>query len=416
MTEPNDSSFQKDMSINPAENITRMNRKSILEERIKLAIEATGIGTWDYDLIQNTARYDAQCKKLFGFPPDAEFTYKDFIECIDAGDRIRRDEVLASTLAGEHSGRYETQYRIKTKDEGILRWISSKGKIFFNADGKPFRLIGAMLDITKEKLQEQQLEQLVRDRTASLIDANNQLAESNQNLSEFAYVASHDLQEPLRKINTFSQQLKEKTYGDQTDEVNAFLNKITDASKRMSRLIEDLLSYARLQNPEEAEQPTNLGEIVETVVRDFDLEISQTNAIVEVGNLPVVQAIPMRMNQLFQNLFSNSLKFIPAGEQPYIRIHSTLLDNTEKNKLDSLDQRRDYNEIIFSDNGIGFDPEYSEKIFTIFQRLNARSQYEGTGIGLAICRKIVMNHHGLITAHSREHGGSEFRIILPVAG
>jgi two-component system CheB/CheR fusion protein len=512
----------------------------MLEERIKLAIEVTGIGTWDFDPIQNEARYDDQCKKLFGFTKDREFTIKDFLDSISVDDRIRREEILLKALDGENSGRYETKYRIKTADEGKFRWINSKGKVFFNREGKAVRLIGTMLDVTTEKVQEQllkeseerfrlaseastaliwmsdtdklcnyfnkswlkfrgrkleeelgngwaegvypedfdrclgnykskfdlreefymeyrlkfhdgtyrwisdtggprfspdgifegyvgtcidihdqkmsreQLEQLIQDRTASLLDANNQLEESNQNLSEFAYVASHDLQEPLRKINTFSQQLKEKNYGEQTNEVNNSLNKITDASKRMSRLIEDLLNYARLQNAEDAKIPTDLKKIVADVVKDFDLEISQADAIVEIGNLPTIRAIPLLMNQLFNNLLSNSLKFMYPGKKPHIRINSEVMTNSEKKKLHLLNQQLDYYQIIFSDNGIGFSPEFSEKIFTIFQRLNARSQYEGTGIGLAICRKIVINHHGLIVAHSKENEGSDFKIILPV--
>jgi two-component system, chemotaxis family, CheB/CheR fusion protein len=511
----------------------------LLEERIKLAVEATGIGTWDFDPVQNITRYDDQCKKLFGFSVDQEFTYSDFIACINPKDRILRDDMLLQALQGENNGRYETRYRIKTKDEGKIRWIKSKGKVFFNAKGKAIRLIGAMLDITEEKINEEllkeseerfrlasesstamiwmsgkdkmrhyfnnswlkftgktleqeigtgwadgifpedyekglqiylnkfdrreeyyieyrlrsnngtyrwisdagiprfspaglfegyigtcidihdqkmtreQLEQLVLERTTSLIDANKQLEASNQNLSEFAYVASHDLQEPLRKIDTFSQQLKERNYGEQTEEVKRYLNKITDASKRMSRLIEDLLNYARLQNMEDAKVPTDLNKIVETVVSDFDLEISQSDATIEVGDLPTIQAIPMRMSQLFNNLLSNSLKFVQAGKKPMISIHSGSLAEEEKSKMESLNQQLDYYQIIFSDRGIGFNPEFSERIFNIFQRLNGRSEYEGTGIGLTICRKIVLNHHGAILANSKENEGSEFKIILP---
>jgi PAS domain S-box-containing protein len=511
----------------------------LLEERIKLAVEATGIGTWDFDPVQQITRYDDQCKKLFGFSTDQKFNYSDFLSCISPKDRILRDDILLHALQGDHDGRYETRYRIKTKDEGTIRWIKSKGKVFFNAKGKPVRLIGTMLDITEEKINEEllkeseerfrlasesstamiwmsgkdklcyyfnnswlkftgktldqeigngwaagifpedykkslevyantfdrreefymefrlrfhngtyrwisnagvprfspaglfegyigtcmdihdqkmtreQLEQLVLERTNSLLDANNQLEASNQNLSEFAYVASHDLQEPLRKINTFSQQLKERDYGEQTEDVKKYLNKITNASKRMSRLIEDLLNYARLQNTEDAKVPTDLNKIVETVVSDFDLEISQSDATIEIGHLPTIQAIPMRMSQLFNNLLSNSLKFVQPGKKPVISVRSDSLGDEEKSKMDSLNQQLDYHQIIFSDCGIGFNPEFSERIFNLFQRLNGRSEYEGTGIGLTICRKIVLNHHGTILANSRENEGSEFKIILP---
>jgi len=409
----------EDITNNRSEQIFLLDKKEQLEERIKLAIDATGIGTWDFDPVQNTARYDDQSKILFGFSGDAEFTYSDFLECLSPADRVRREEILSRALAGENNGRYETQYRITTKNENKRRWISSRGKVFFDAGGKAVRLIGTMLDITMEKdheeLVKEKLEKLVQERTSSLLDANNQLEASNQSLSEFAYVASHDLQEPLRKINTYSQQLKERTYGEETTEVNAHLNKISEASKRMSRLIEDLLNYARLQNSESVMVPTDLKKIAESVVQDFDLQIIQSHASIEIGHLPTIMAIPLRMNQLFHNLLSNALKFMPRERQPVISIQSSLLSETEKKKFDSLNQQFNYHRIIFKDNGIGFNPEFSEKIFVIFQRLNGRSEYEGTGIGLTICRKIVLNHYGIIFANSKEDEGSEFNIILPEA-
>jgi signal transduction histidine kinase len=409
----------EDITANHSEKISLLNNKEQLEERIKLAIDATGIGTWDFDPVLNSARYDDQCKILFGFSGGAEFTYSDFLECHSPADRTRREKTLSRALAGENGGRYETQYRITTNNEHKRRWISSKGKVFFDAGGKAVRLIGTMLDITREKdneeLVKEQLEKLVQERTSSLLDANNQLEASNQSLSEFAYVASHDLQEPLRKINTYSQQLKERTYGEETTEIKTHLNKISEASKRMSRLIEDLLNYARLQNSEMAMVPTDLKKIMESVAQDFDLQINQSRASIEIGPLPTILAIPLSMGQLFHNLFSNALKFMPPERQPVITIHSSLMSDAEKKKFDSLNQQLNYHRIIFKDNGIGFNPEFAEKIFVIFQRLNGRSEYEGTGIGLAICRKIVLNHHGIIFANSREDEGSEFNIILPVA-
>jgi signal transduction histidine kinase len=183
----------------------------------------------------------------------------------------------------------------------------------------------------------------------------------------------------------------------------------------MNRLIEDLLNYARLQNAEDPKVATDLRKIAETVVSDFELEISQSHAIIEIGDLPTIQAIPLRMSQLFHNLLSNSLKFMPPARIPRISIKSTLLNETEKKKLNSLNQHLNYYQIIFKDNGIGFNPDFSEKIFTIFQRLNGRTEYEGTGIGLTICRKIVQNHDGLIFANSKENEGSEFKIVLPVS-
>jgi two-component system CheB/CheR fusion protein len=295
---------------------------------------------------------------------------------------------------------YEVTFDVPPVGKRIYSMNATK---FQRIAGDPLILI-SMEDVTVNRME----------RT-SLVNANSLLEASNQNLSEFAYVASHDLQEPLRKINTYSQHLKEKNYGEQTNEVYDYLNKITGASKRMNRLIEDLLNYARLQNAEDPKVPADLRKIAEVVVRDFELEISQSHAVIEIGDLPTIQAIPLRMSQLFHNLLSNSLKFMPPARIPRISIKSTLLNETEKKKMNSLNQHLNYYQIIFKDNGIGFNPDFSEKIFSIFQRLNGRTEYEGTGIGLTICRKIVQNHDGLIFAKSKENEGSEFKIILPVS-
>jgi two-component system CheB/CheR fusion protein len=183
----------------------------------------------------------------------------------------------------------------------------------------------------------------------------------------------------------------------------------------MGHLIEDLLNYSRLQNTEEAFVLTNLNEVVDLVIKEFDLEISQKKAIIDIRGLPALKVVPLRIHQLFHNLFSNSLKFIRPGTQPVIVISSKLLNSRERAEYPSLDQELRYVQISFSDNGIGFKQEFAEKAFTIFQRLNGRSEYEGTGIGLAICRKIVINHGGIMFAHSRENEGTEFIIILPVS-
>jgi signal transduction histidine kinase len=209
--------------------------------------------------------------------------------------------------------------------------------------------------------------------------------------------------------------LREESKDISPEELNNYLYKIEDSATRMAHLIEDLLNYSRLQNTEEAFITTSLNEVVDNVMKEFDLEINQKKAVVNVGELPRLKIVPLRMHQLFHNLFSNSLKFIKPGTQPVITIHSKPLSSRERSAYGSLNQQLKYVQITFADNGIGFKQEFAEKAFTIFQRLNGRSEYEGTGIGLAICRKIVVNHGGIMFAQSKENEGTEFVIIFPVS-
>jgi two-component system CheB/CheR fusion protein len=308
--------------------------------------------------------------------------------------------------------KFYVEVRMRRHD-GIYRWVSNSGAPRYLYSNKFEGYVGTCVDIHEQKMSNEQLEEIVRQRTTSLLIANNQLEASNHNLAEFAYVASHDLQEPLRKIKTFSQLLREESKEIPWEDLNTYLHKIDDSATRMSHLIEDLLDYSRLQNTQEAFVETDLNKIVDDVIKEFDLEISQKKAAIHFTELPALKAVPLRIHQLFHNLFSNSLKFIKPGTQPVITIKSKLLSSAELEQFTSLDRGIEYWKISFADNGIGFKQEFAEKAFTIFQRLNGRSEYEGTGIGLAICRKIVMNHGGLMIAHSKENEGTEFIIILP---
>lgn len=292
----------------------------------------------------------------------------------------------------------------------------------FPVMGKRLMLInGRQLDTVSEKLvlisMEEiaidRMERLVIERTQSLQTANTQLESTNQNLSEFAYVASHDLQEPLRKIQVFTNRLNEKLAGHITDEEQEYVNKILDSSERMSRLIEDLLKLARQENNAADLKMIDLNIILKQIRSDFDLAITQKKAELDIGNLDTIEATRLGMSQLFYNLMANALKFVQPDIKPVIKIHSGKLTSEEKKNHPVLDPDRDYCKIEFSDNGIGFSQANAEKVFTIFQRLNNRRKYEGTGIGLAICRKIVQNLQGLIFAQSKEMEGTTFVVILP---
>jgi two-component system, chemotaxis family, CheB/CheR fusion protein len=233
-------------------------------------------------------------------------------------------------------------------------------------------------------------------------------------LDQFAHVASHDLQEPLRKILTFSMRLQDNHKDELSTEVKGYLHKIEASSSRMTVLIKDLLNYSRLLQHEKLFSKTDLNVTLDTTLVDFELLIEEKKAEIVVAKLPTLDAIPFQMNQLFNNLISNSLKFSKDGVPPVITITSRKLPEKEIEKYASLNPALSYVEIILQDNGIGFDQKYADQIFTIFQRLHSNETYSGTGIGLSLCKKIVENHHGEIFADSKENEGAVFHIILPL--
>ena len=238
-----------------------------------------------------------------------------------------------------------------------------------------------------------------------------QLEQSNASLEEFAYVASHDLKEPLRKISTFGDRLVATQAEKLLPEGKLYLQKIVDASQRMQTMINDLLSISMISN-NTAFENYSLQTILEEALQTLEYKIEQNNAIVTFDTLPEAQIIPSQFRQLFQNLLSNSLKFVREGIQPAIRIHCSVVDAKDLANY-QLRQASKYYKIEFSDNGIGFENEFAGKIFAIFQRLHGRSEYEGSGIGLAICKKIVEHHGGIIYANGVPNEGATFTIILP---
>lgn len=240
---------------------------------------------------------------------------------------------------------------------------------------------------------------------------NSELLKSNRDLEQFAYVASHDLQEPLRKIQTFTQLL-----GENMDDVHLtkkYQEKINQSSVRMKQLIQDMLNFSRISNSEDAFEDTDLNIILENLIIDFELLLREKEAKINHPNLPTIKGIPLQLSQLFANIINNSLKY--TEEKPVIDITCRMLDREDVASYPKLNPDATYYQIDFSDNGIGFDPQYSEQIFAIFQRLHGKQSYSGTGIGLALCKKIVENHKGLIFAKGEPDKGATFTIILPVA-
>lgn len=302
------------------------------------------------------------------------------------------------------------------------RTILLNAKQIINEKPSELLILLALEDITERKAEQKKLENF-NEQLEALVKARTlELEQSNVQLQQFAYIASHDLQEPLRKIITFSSILQNKQTEELSQTSKNLLKKIEGSSLRMSQLIQDVLNYSHVVNRENLFVQTDLNDVLKNVLNDFELMIEQKNAIIKVEKLPLISAVPLQMNQLFYNLISNALKFSKADIQPVIHVSSRNLSPAQLKKHQSLIQHRPvaggksplYKEIIFKDNGIGFEQKYEKQIFIIFQRLHGKSEYTGTGIGLALSKKIVENHHGEIFVKAKTNGGTSFHIILPV--
>lgn len=291
---------------------------------------------------------------------------------------------------------WEGEIRNRAKD-GSFYWVNTTIVPFMDEDGKAEQYVSVRYEITERKLAEEQLKVYSK-----------KLEISNQELQDFASVAAHDLQEPLRKIQTFSDRVKTKAKDSLSTETQDYLDRIQASAKRMQVLINDLLTYSRVTTKANPFSEVYLNEIINQVTSDLELRIEQTGGRVQAEGLPVIDADPTQMHQLFQNLINNALKFHKPGTKPFVTISANIIEDTSVSKIGKTC------EITISDNGIGFDQKYSDRIFTIFQRLHGRHEYEGTGIGLAICKKIIDRHGGLITAKSQPDKGATFVVLLPI--
>jgi PAS domain S-box-containing protein len=352
---------------------------------------------------QSMAYINREAFFVLGYLPD---------EIIEEGSNITRllyhpDDVNLLPSRKQSSKNFQQvdsmiQYecRMKHKD-GDYRWLLVREIVFKSDDnGSITQIIGAALDITRRKEMEK-----------TILQNAHQLEQSNASLEEFAYVASHDLKEPLRKISTFGDRLVASQIDKLSDEGKIYLRKIVDASQRMQNMISDLLSISMISGNKSFER-VNLQKLLEDTLQTLEFKIEQQKAVIRCDTLPEANVIPSQFRQLFQNLIANSLKFVQEGQQPLIVIKCALVSEKEIAPYQPA-KAPSYLKISFTDNGIGFEMEYAQKIFAIFQRLHGRSEYEGSGIGLAICKKIVEHHGGVIFAAGQPNVGATFTIILP---
>ena len=307
---------------------------------------------------------------------------------------------------------FACEHRFRRYD-GEYRWQLSRAIPQRDADGIIQMWVGTSTDIHDSKLFIDELESKVQQRTRELTVINDELIRTNIELGQFAYVASHDLQEPLRKIQTFATRIMETEHDNLSDRGKDYFKRMQSSSTRMQQLIVDLLAFSRANAVEKNFEQTDLNVLLQNVKEQLQEIIQQKGAIIRCMPLPALHVIVYQFEQLFTNLIANALKFVKNDTIPSLNI-STGIISGKNISLPEIDQSKNYHFISFADNGIGFDPQFKDRIFQVFQRLHNKTSFEGTGIGLAICKKIVDNHQGAITAIGRPGIGAEFIVYLPV--
>lgn len=511
------------------------------ELKMLLTLQASNMGTYEWDMISQQFHYTQRLAEIFGFTGNETPKRNEFTDRIHPDDLDRR---IAAHEEAIRTGKLFYEVRVIMPDNSI-RWIRANGEVIYNDAKQPLKMYGTILDITETRSQAESLEDKVRERTRLLEQKNEELKLSeeryykmteevedyaiilldkdgtilnwnkgaqkikgyteveivgknfeifyleedrrtglpksiigqarengramhegwrkrkdgtrfwgsivitalhdekdnvigftkvtrdlterklaedllkqhaveleskNRQLEQFAYIASHDLQEPLRKIQTFIHVLERRM--DNPEARDRYFQKINAAAKRMAELIQSVLNYSRLSQSDVVYASTDLNEVLENVKIDYELLIAEKNATIVSEKLPTIRGISLQISQLFSNLIGNALKF--SSDPPVITVTAEKVDGRKvTQEIPSLDALKNYIKLTFTDNGIGFDQQYADKIFTIFQRLNRKEDYAGTGIGLALCKKIVDNHRGYIKAHGKLGHGATFTVYLP---
>lgn len=356
-----------------------------LSDRLTLAVKSGAIAIWDWNVTENILTWDDRMYELYGITPN-QFTsvYDAWANSVHPDDRPLAEAALSSALAGEKD--YDVEFRVIHPD-GTIRFLKAYALKERDEQGELKQMVGINYDITEHKQIEQALQQLTLD-----------LQRSNQELEQFAYVASHDLQEPLRAITSYTQLLAKRYQGQLDEKADKYIYYVVDGATRMQQLIQDLLAYSRVGRYELKQQPTDCNAVLQQVQQNLQAAIAESNAVLIIDPLPTIFADTVQVMQLFQNLVGNALKY-RGDAPPMIRVSA----------------RQQSKSWVFSiqDNGIGIEPQYAERIFEIFQRLHTRREYEGTGLGLAICKKIVERHHGHLWVESQLGQGALFCFALP---
>jgi len=350
------------------------------------------VGSWEWDVLQDKATWSDEMFRIFGLDPSEPAANRaKALTMMHPEDQTKFEDDIKAAIAGPAP--YYSEYRI-VRSDGQVRYLTSQGEVTRDKEGGAIDMVGVVHDLTERTLAEQEV---LRSREA-LAETNAELGRSNAELEQFAYVASHDLQEPLRMVASYVQLLERRYKGKLDADADDFINFAVEGSNRMQSLIQDLLVYSRVGSRGKKLVETPLNEAFGQAVENLGMAIEDAKATVRCGSLPTARGDPGQVVQLFQNLIGNAIKF-RGPQAPSVEVEGRAADG--------------WCEITVKDNGIGIDPKYFERIFVIFQRLHGRDEYAGTGIGLAVCRRIVDRHGGRIWVESAEGKGSTFHFTLP---
>jgi PAS domain S-box-containing protein len=372
------------------------------KDRYEIVSESTSDIIWEWDLVNDNVRFNKNYEAVLGYQlPASELSYQEWISHIHPDDRHKIRSKINDLLTSGNSF-WSDEYRLVKKD-GASIYILDRGRMVHDTDGRPVKMVGSMINITERKQAEEtqrhfneELERTVEARTM-------QLQRSNEDLERFAHVASHDLKEPVRKILTIVDKIRIK-YQHLLGEGTLLLDKLTKSTTRLNQMIESILIFSTVNYETHGAENVDLNKIMRDVEDDLELIISEKEAQLVVDPLPAIEGSAALFHQLFYNLINNSLKFSKAGIKPVIHISSTLLQNVTEETV----------ELRLTDNGIGFNQSEAARIFQSFVRLHSKDSYEGTGLGLALCKRIVERHRGTIEAFGSPESGATFIIHLPL--
>ncbi|MBF4505438.1 PAS domain-containing protein [Flavobacterium sp. JLP] len=393
-------------------NITdEKNNQEILmksEQKFRLLADSMPQFIWTSDALGNI-NYFNEAVYTFSGVDRSEIGKYGWLQIVHPDDREENVRIWMESIKTGNDYLFEHRFR---RGDGQYRWQLSRAIAQKDAEGNIQMWVGTSTDIQDQKDFTDQLEKVVHERTEELELKNKDLINMNIELQSFAYISSHDLQEPLRKIQTFASRLSDLDEQNISANAKTYLSRIEFAAKRMQTLIQDLLTYSRTNSAERVFVSTNLDDIAEEIISDFSERIEEKNAQVNFEPLGEVTVIPFQFRQLLHNLIGNAIKFSRKDVTPIIYIKAERIKgSTIKHVVDFPE--KNYYHLKVTDNGIGFDAAYKERIFEVFQRLNTESEFVGTGIGLAIVKKIVENHKGIITAIGEKDKGATFDIYIP---
>jgi PAS domain S-box-containing protein len=386
-------------------------RKNIEEKEIawRNAVELAELGTWTLNIETGITELSQRHADMFGVS-STRITLEEALAPVVEKDRDKVAKSISDALQPGSGGRFQAEYEVVSGKTGEHISVKALGQVHFNHEGQPVKISGTAQDVTIQHQTQAALEAEVQKRTKELAEAieslnhtNRELKRSNANLEEFAHAASHDLKEPVRKILFFAQRLKEQLKDQLTEAENFSFSRIENATQRMGNLIDDLLLYSHVSQRPHEKESIDVNMKIRNVLEDLELDIQEKKAIVRVGQLPVIKGYRRQLQQLFQNLISNSLKYSKADQTLRIDISAGRADENQ----------RTYHVITIKDNGIGFEQQYENKIFQMFTRLHGKHEYSGTGVGLSIVKKVVENHNGFVKVESEVGEGSTFRVYLP---